>query len=45
VRPFDTVASDGKDNWLVYASGRQRLKKVQAFEAWVLEQAARMQGG
>jgi LysR family transcriptional regulator, glycine cleavage system transcriptional activator len=39
VRPFDTVASDGKGHWLVYATSRRRLKKVQAFRTWLLQQA------
>lgn len=43
VQPFDTVARDGKDHWLVYASSRRRLKKVQAFKAWVLQEAAQAQ--
>lgn len=42
VQPFNTVATDGKHHWLVYASSRRRLKKVQAFEAWVLQQAELM---
>lgn len=43
VQPFDTVVRDGKDHWLVHASSRQRLKKVQSFKAWVLKEAAQMQ--
>jgi LysR family transcriptional regulator, glycine cleavage system transcriptional activator len=40
VQPFDLVARDGKDHWLVYASSRRHLAKIQVFRQWVLNEAS-----
>jgi LysR family glycine cleavage system transcriptional activator len=39
VQPFDLVVRDAKDHWLVYATGRRRLAKIQAFKRWMLGEA------
>lgn len=42
VQPFEAVATDGKDHWVVHAECKRSLPKVQAFKAWLLSQAAAM---
>lgn len=39
-QPFDVVVRDHRDYWLAYPAARRTSNKIQAFRAWLLEQAA-----
>lgn len=40
VRPFDTVAFDGKSLWLVYPEPKRNLPRIRKFRDWMLEEFA-----
>jgi LysR family glycine cleavage system transcriptional activator len=41
IRPFDILASDGDNYWLVYPEYRRNVPKVRAFREWLLAEIAR----